>query len=199
MRPHPVPTRSAVRRHAVLLLGGAVVVLAGCSSGDGVTTVPGGAATTDLDGPVGSDDPASVTSLAPPTSVSVPTTGKPAPTTGPTATGAAAEADLTVVVDDGAGTATTSTLICDAGRAGGTLPTAAAACAALAEVGARAFEEPPADQMCTEIYGGPQTATVVGTFAGASVDVALSRTNGCEIGRWDELSALVGSAGDVDS
>ena len=53
--------------------------------------------------------------------------------------------------------------------------------------------------MCTEIYGGPQTATVTGTFAGAKVSTALARTNGCEIGRWDALSALVGAAGDPDS
>ena len=32
-----------------------------------------------------------------------------------------------------------------------------------------------------------------GTVAGAPVDAALSRANGCEIARWDALAGLSGS------
>ena len=200
MRPHAVRSRPAAHRAAALLLTGAVAtaVLAGCGGGEEVTTVPGGPATDDADTPVTSGPATSDPSRTPPISVTVPTTGKPTPTQ-PAATGVATEADLTVVVDDGAGQSTTWTLTCDGTEVGGTLPTAAQACATLAEVGARAFEEPPADRACTEIYGGPQTATITGTFAGAPVQDTLSRTDGCEISRWDELSALVGPAGDPDS
>ena len=45
---------------------------------------------------------------------------------------------------------------------------------------------------CTEIYGGPATATVKGTLDGRPVDAEFSLSNGCEINRWDEASALLG-------
>lgn len=44
---------------------------------------------------------------------------------------------------------------------------------------------------CTQIYGGPATARVRGTLAGKPVDAAFSRTNGCEIGRWQRNAALL--------
>jgi len=37
------------------------------------------------------------------------------------------------------------------------------------------------------IYGGPQTATIVGVLDGTRIDAAFSRQNGCEIARWDAL------------
>lgn len=183
----PLTSRSSRSRSATLLLAGAVVTLtlAGCGGGDDVTTVPGGGGadqTSDGDTPV--------------TSQPAPSTTEP-PTKSPAPGGSAAEADLTVAVDDGAGNVTTSTLTCSGTEVGGTLATASDACAQLAETGSQALAPPPADQMCTEIYGGPQTATIIGTFAGAAVDASLARTNGCEIGRWDALSALVGAV-DVD-
>ncbi len=188
MRPltaHAHPARPSARRCAALLLAGAAVAvtLTGCGGGDDVTTVPDGAgagASTDGDTPVSSEPGPS--STEPPAS-------SPAPGDG------TVEADLTVAVDDGAGTATTSTLTCSGGEVGGTLATASEACAQLAEIGAEAFAAPPKDQMCTEIYGGPQTATISGTLAGEPVEATLGRTNGCEIGRWDALSALVGAVG----
>jgi hypothetical protein len=45
---------------------------------------------------------------------------------------------------------------------------------------------------CTEIYGGPATATVTGTLDGKPVDAEFSLNNGCEISRWDKASALLG-------
>lgn len=179
-------------RSAALLLAGVVVAvgLAGCGSGDDVTTVPGGGGedqTTDGDEPVTSEPSLSGTESP---------TRSPGSDTG--ADGEPTEADLTVAVDDGAGGVTTSTLTCSGTDVGGTLATASEACSQLAEVGAEALAPPPADQMCTEIYGGPQTATVTGTFAGGAVEASLARTNGCEIARWDALSALLGPV-DADS
>jgi hypothetical protein len=49
------------------------------------------------------------------------------------------------------------------------------------------FEPVPADRACTELYGGPQTATVRGTWGGETVDATFERTDGCEIDRWDRL------------
>ncbi len=46
------------------------------------------------------------------------------------------------------------------------------------------------DQACTEIYGGPGKATVTGTLDGAAVDATFTRSNGCEIARWEKMVAL---------
>ena len=48
----------------------------------------------------------------------------------------------------------------------------------------------PPDVACTEIYGGPATARVRGTLQGKPVDARFSRTNGCEIARWERNRAL---------
>jgi hypothetical protein len=65
----------------------------------------------------------------------------------------------------------------------------AAACSSLAdpEVMTRLIEGQPQDQICTEIYGGPDTATIVGTLDGRPVDTQIDRTNGCGIYDWDDL------------
>ncbi|MDQ3158373.1 MAG: hypothetical protein M3Q98_16900 [Actinomycetota bacterium] len=44
------------------------------------------------------------------------------------------------------------------------------------------------DQVCTMIYGGPETATIIGTMRGSAVKAEFSRTNGCEIDRWKRLA-----------
>ncbi len=92
---------------------------------------------------------------------------------------------LTIAVTDGPdSTPQTWTLTCE--PAGGNHPDPAAACASLASA-----EDPfkPVDKnlACTEIYGGAQTATVTGTFDGEPVNASLSRTNGCEIARWEAI------------
>jgi len=80
------------------------------------------------------------------------------------------------------------TLRCE--PAGGTLPRAAAACTRLARMRAP-FEPIPRDSACTQIYGGPQEAVVAGTYAGRRIWIRLSRTDGCEISRFDRLRFLV--------
>jgi hypothetical protein len=77
------------------------------------------------------------------------------------------------------------------GPVGGTLPRAAAACGRLAAGGAALFAPIPEDQVCIEIYGGPQRAIVTGTVAGRRIWVSLRRQDGCEIERWRKLSFLL--------
>jgi hypothetical protein len=85
--------------------------------------------------------------------------------------------------------AKTWTLTCD--PAGGDHPKADQACASLAKV-KEPFKAPPKDQICTKIYGGPEVATVTGTWAGKPVDAKFTRTDGCELSRWSKLSPLFG-------
>lgn len=89
--------------------------------------------------------------------------------------------------------AATWTLTCD--PAAGTHPTAQAACDLVATVGLDLFVPVPRDAVCTEIYGGPEVAHVVGTMGGEPVDARFTRTNGCEIDRWTAAEALIGAPG----
>lgn len=100
--------------------------------------------------------------------------------------GSAAATSLTIEVrTDADAEPTTMSLTCD--PVGGDHPQAEQACDALASAGADVFEPVPADQACTMIFGGPQTATVQGTLDGADVDATFTRENGCEIDRWETL------------
>lgn len=58
------------------------------------------------------------------------------------------------------------------------------------------FTPPPADEACTQIYGGPQVLTVRGEWGSQAVDATFRRTNGCEITRYDAVApAFVAGAG----
>jgi hypothetical protein len=63
-------------------------------------------------------------------------------------------------------------------------------CAWLAVEGASLFAPPPDHQACTEQYGGPEVATVTGTFDGKPIKATFARTNGCDIARWDAAAPL---------
>jgi hypothetical protein len=89
----------------------------------------------------------------------------------------------------------TWTLRC--GPAGGTLPQPARACARLAAGGAKLVAPVPAGTFCTEIWGGPQRARVVGTIEGTRVWATFGRMNGCHISRWNKLSPWLLPAGGV--
>ena len=118
----------------------------------------------------------------------------PSPSEPDPAPGPGIGADLTVALDEGGtGTTTTWTLTCE--PPGGDHADPEAACAALAAAGVEAFAPPPRDETCTEQWGGPQVAVVSGTVGETAVQARFSRTNGCEIGRWDALAPLLGSTG----
>lgn len=96
---------------------------------------------------------------------------------------------LTIVFDDGSGATSTWQLTCD--PVGGNHPQPEAACAALQRSASTALPPVPKDRACTQIYGGPQKATITGTWQGRAVNSHFSRVNGCEIARWDALAGLL--------
>jgi hypothetical protein len=81
-----------------------------------------------------------------------------------------------------------TTLTCE--PAGGEHPDPEQACADVT-ASADPFAPLPADAICTQVFGGPQRATVSGTYRGEPVRVELSRIDGCRIAQWDSLGAVL--------
>lgn len=98
--------------------------------------------------------------------------------------------DLTVTVTPKPGaTPEKWRLTCDPN--GGNHPNAAAACAKLSKLSAKVIDgKRDPNRMCTQQYGGPEKATVTGTFKGEKVDGSFSRINGCEISRWQSMGTV---------
>ena len=65
------------------------------------------------------------------------------------------------------------------------------ACAAIEDLEMSDFDATPPDQACTEVFGGPDIASIEGTIDGANVDIQLTRANGCEIERFDRAVPLL--------
>ncbi|WP_285698931.1 SSI family serine proteinase inhibitor [Actinomadura sp. NBRC 104412] len=86
--------------------------------------------------------------------------------------------------------ARTWTLRCD--PVGGDHPKAEQACAKLAAT-QDPFKPTPAGQMCTKIYGGPEVATVQGTWRDQPVNARFTRGDGCELNRWSKIAPLFGN------
>ena len=84
------------------------------------------------------------------------------------------------------------TLTCD--PAGGSHPDPEAACQALA-ANRDALAEVDSQTVCTQEYGGPARARVSGTIREERVEAELTRSNGCEIARWEALAPLVDPSG----
>jgi hypothetical protein len=64
-------------------------------------------------------------------------------------------------------------------------------CERIAELDVADLAPVPPTQPCTEIYGGPATATITGTLHGEAVNAALSKQNGCEIERYARVEPLL--------
>ena len=74
-----------------------------------------------------------------------------------------------------------------------TLPDPTAALAAVEQFGEQVFfPQPGPPRLCTQQYGGPQVAVVTGTFHGRQVESVFTRTDGCEISRWNAMAPLLG-------
>ncbi len=51
--------------------------------------------------------------------------------------------------------------------------------------------QPPDDRICTQIYGGPETARVRGTIGDRRIDRRFSKVNGCAIADWRRAEPLI--------
>ncbi|MFJ7059570.1 SSI family serine proteinase inhibitor [Streptomyces microflavus] len=99
---------------------------------------------------------------------------------------------LTVTVERSGVAGADGTFELTCGPTGGTHPERQAACDRLAEAGAtragqELFRATPEGTMCTMIYGGDASARIVGTWEGRAVDTTVTRGDGCEIARWNNL------------
>ncbi len=95
--------------------------------------------------------------------------------------------NVSYVAQDGA-SAKHWTLHCN--PAGGTHKSAKKACAALLKV-KNPFKSSDPDLMCTQQYGGPESADVRGIWKGKKIRTNFSKINGCEIARWQKVQALL--------
>lgn len=127
--------------------------------------------------------------------------GRPTPGPSDTATdNASADALLSIVLTIGEDAEpVTYELACEAGAPVGdsALPDPSAACDVLATNGDLIMAEPADGAMCTQLYGGPETAVVTGTLDGKAVNASFSRENGCAIDRWAMFEPLLGTPGGV--
>ena len=122
------------------------------------------------------------------TACSGPSAGSPAPDLSPAGTPTPISA-LTITVSDGSGGTTTWRLTCD--PTGGDHPNPVAACQALDQAADTALPAVPGDIACAEVFGGPETATITGTWQGQRVNSQLARNNSCETARWEALAAVL--------
>ncbi|MGL3804516.1 hypothetical protein ACSYDW_00300 [Paeniglutamicibacter sp. R2-26] len=107
---------------------------------------------------------------------------------------ATADIDLDIVVRaDGKNASAEYSLQCAGATAleSSKHPRAAEACE-LVSKHPQILDPAPANQMCTEQYGGPATASVSGTIDGKAVSREFDLKNGCGISAWgDALPLLV--------
>lgn len=167
----PTPRKLAAGPCTGAVLLTAVLLLAACGAGDDTGTAAGSA-------------------TPPPTSPAAgPTASEPATTAAPGETSRADNA-LVIEYDPGEGARVERYTLRCGDSVEGDLPDAEAACQHLA-----GLEEPfapvPDDAICTQQFGGPQTAHVTGQWRGEPVDLQLSRTDGCRISQWDRLGSLL--------
>ncbi len=151
------------------------------------------------------------TGVQPPPGGSTPATASPSPSAsngadsspsgdGETASPSDGAAETELVIDisigeeAGQGTDTPEprkwTLTCS--PAGGSHPAPEAACSDLDQAGGvDALEEVPADQICTEIYGGPEVAKVTGHVGGTEIDTEFTKSGGCEMERYSTMGSVL--------
>ena len=89
----------------------------------------------------------------------------------------------------------TATLSCDAtDAAGGYLADHATAACAVVRTGAleRVARAQSTRRICSQIYSGPEFARIHGTIDARSIDIIVTRRDGCETGDWSLLAALLG-------
>jgi hypothetical protein len=70
-------------------------------------------------------------------------------------------------------------------------PRDSTACGAAAGVSEAELRPSPADRICAELYGGPQTASITGRLRRDAVSARYSRANRCEVNRWERVRDLL--------
>lgn len=109
-------------------------------------------------------------------------------------TSGAPAVSLSVTGADGAGRARFAGLTCRGTASAGTgflRPRAVPACAAARRLAGFLASRPPADRVCTQIYGGRDIARVRGRIGTGLVDRRFSRRDGCEIADWRTAQGLL--------
>lgn len=104
-------------------------------------------------------------------------------------------AELSIEVDlgDGLGHIRRATLRCGGGAALATGYLTGLAGPSCAELDARRqLLASPGPEMCTQVYGGPEQASVRGELDGRVLEFSLGRSDGCGIAKWEALEALLG-------
>jgi hypothetical protein len=98
------------------------------------------------------------------------------------------DTSLTILVND-SGTARSWYLTCDPDDSSilSTLPDPESACAVLRDHGDQIFAPVATDRICAQVYGDDRTAQIFGDWWGNHVDVTITRTDSCQIARWDAL------------
>ncbi|MEU2135074.1 SSI family serine proteinase inhibitor [Streptomyces sp. NPDC018352] len=107
-------------------------------------------------------------------------------------------ARLTITVSGGGNAAADGTFELRCAPAGGSHPVAEQACGRLDELageGEDPFAPVPKNALCTMQHGGEAAARVTGTWQGRRIDAVFSRTNGCEISRWNNLGPVLPNVG----
>lgn len=113
---------------------------------------------------------------------------------GRTARAAPAPVALSFTVNHGHGTVRRARLTCRGtsalatGYLGGS---AVAACVRARSLAAFLAARPGRGRICTQIYGGPQTARIIGNVGVRRVDRRFSRTDGCQIADWSRAGLLL--------
>ena len=111
------------------------------------------------------------------------------PSSGPLASPSPEPVEVLTIVHDDGDSVTTWELSC--GPPAGTHPDPEVACAVLQDRDPEVLAPAEPGRVCTQQYGGPDTATVAGRWGGRAVDVAFGLRNGCEIARWRSLVGLL--------
>lgn len=67
----------------------------------------------------------------------------------------------------------------------------AAACAAVRSAAGQAALFPDPGLVCTQQYGGPEVAEISGSIGARTLQVTVTRSDGCGIAAWDALQPLL--------
>ena len=107
--------------------------------------------------------------------------------------GDGAQVRLSIEARDGRGAVKRAELICTAAdvTASGLPATDRKLCTTARRLAPLLSEKPPADRVCTQIYGGSETARIVGQVEGRRIDQRFSRSDGCRIADWDRAQPLI--------